>query len=173
MIKKAALFGLAIATIYVLWLVAIVIFEISKIQVPLLPLVINTLIIAVPLFAGLMYIRKTAYDNSINFAQSFYTGIAISVCAAIAVYIILALLETAGLLIPNLIADYKNSTQAYLNDPKLTRQELKDIQESYKNITEPYLFSKLNFVQVLLISAFSSTILSLFVRNKDTFTEIK
>jgi hypothetical protein len=172
MIKKAALFGLAIAILYTLWLKAVVVFSISSIQIPMLPLISNTLIIGIPLYLGMLHIRKRHFKNEMNFSQSFYIGILISILAGMFTYTSLALLESLNILIPSLLADYKTTTLEFAKTIPAA-----DVPAYNKNVDEsiqqPYNVAKQNFIVVLLISAFSATILSLFIRNKDTFTEIK
>ncbi|HSY61306.1 MAG TPA: DUF4199 domain-containing protein [Cytophaga sp.] len=172
MIKKAALFSLLTTILYIIWLKIIVVLGISSIQIPMLPLIVNTLIVAVPLYTGLLYIRKTQYENEMNFSQSFYIGILISILSAVFTFVALSALESMDVLIPSLLADYKNSSAVYANT--LPAKEMKEFNEQIDAaLKQPYNVAKQNFVLVLLISAFSSTIISLFVRNKDTFTENK
>lgn len=172
MIKKAALFSLLTTLLYVLWLKIIVALGISSIQIPMLPLIINTLIMVVPLYVGLLHIRKTKYENEMNFSQSFYIGILISILSAVFTFIVLVSLERMDILIPSLLADYKNSSAAYANTLPLA--EMKAFNQQIDGaLKQPYNVAQQNFILVLLISAFSSTIISLFVRNKDTFNEIK
>ncbi|ABG59893.1 DUF4199 domain-containing protein [Cytophaga hutchinsonii] len=171
MIKKAALFASIIAILYILWLFVIISIDLSKIQTGFnIPLVFNSLLIGIPLYIGLLSIRKHAYSNEINFAQAFYAGITISVFAALLVLILLALCEVAGILIPDLIEDAIN-----LRIPELIKEKKSqaEIDQFIANVKEPYVYALGNGIQVLMISAFSSTILSLFVRNKDTFNENK
>jgi len=172
MIKKAALFSLLTTILYVIWLEVIVVLGISSIQIPMLPLIINTLIIAVPLYVGLLNIRKTKYENEMNFSQSFYIGILISVLSAVFTFILLVAFESMDILIPSLLEDYKNSSLVYAHT--LPAAEMKAFNEQIDGaLKQPYNVAQQNFILVLLISAFSSTIISLFVRNKDTFNEIK
>lgn len=171
MIKKAALFGLTTAVLFVLWLTVVVSIDLSKIQTGFnIPLVFNTLLIGIPLYIGMLSIRKNEYQNEINFAQSFYAGITISVFSATVVFVLLSVCEALGILIPNLIED-----AIKLGVPELIKEKRpqSEIDEFIKNVKSPYIYGIGNAVQVLLISAFTSTILSLFVRNKDTFNENK
>lgn len=138
----------------------------------MLPLIVNTLIIAAPLYAGLLHIRKTRYENEMNFSQSFYIGILISILSAIFTFIVLAAFESMDILIPSLLEDYKNSSLVYANT--LPAEEMKKFNEQIDGVLkQPYNVAQQNFILVLLISAFSSTIISLFVRNKNTFNENK
>lgn len=172
MIKKVALFSFITTALYVIWLKLIVVLGVSAIQIPMLPLIINTLIIAIPLFLGLLHIRKTLYDNEMNFSQSFYIGILMSIVSCFFTFILLAGLESMDLLIPSILEDYKTSSQVYA--ATLPAEEMKLFNEDIKLAIEiPYNVAKQNSMAVLLISAFSCTILSLFIRNKDTFTEIQ
>jgi hypothetical protein len=172
MIKKAALFSLIISVLYITWLKVIVAFGISSIQIPMLPIIINTLIIAIPLYIGLLFIRKNNYDNEMNFSQSFYIGILMSIMSCIITSLILVLLESMDILIPSILQDYLNSSQVYA--ATLPAEEMKQFNADIEaTIHVPYTVAKQNAMAVLLISAFSATILALFIRNKDTFTEIK
>lgn len=171
MIKKAALFASVTAVLFVLWLAVIVSIDLSKIQIGFnIPLVFNTLLIGIPLYIGMLNIRKHAYQNEINFAQAFYAGITISVFTAVFVFVLLAVCEMTGILIPDLIEDAIN-----LGVPELIKEKRSqaEIDAFIENVKAPYIYARGNGIQVLLISAFSSTILSLFVRNKDTFNENK
>lgn len=172
MIKKAALFGFTIAILYTIWLKVVVVFGISTIQIPMLPLISNTLIIATPLYFGMLHIRTRHFKNEMNFSQSFYIGILISILAGMFTYTLLALLESVDVLIPSLLADYKATTLEFsktLPAADIPKYNI-EVDESIKI---PYNVAKQNFIVVLLIASFSATILSLFIRNKDTFTEIK
>ena len=139
----------------------------------MLPILVSLAIIGIPLYAGMIYIRKKCYDNSMNFAQAFYAGIIISVLTASFVFGMLAVLELSNIFIPDLIADNKSTAAAYIKNYHPAPEEIIQINQNSTNSTLPYAFPKVHFALVLLMSAFSSTILSLFVRNKDTFTEIK
>lgn len=170
MIKKAAIIASIIAALFILWLIVVVSIDLSKIQTGFnIPLIFNALLIGIPLYIGMLYIRKTAYNNEINFAQSFYTGITISVFAALFIFILLSLCEMTGILIPDLIEDAIS-----LQVPILIKEKrpLSEINAFIANVKAPYIYAQGNAIQVLMISAFTSTILSLFVRNKDTFNEI-
>ncbi len=169
MIKKAALFGSIIAVLFVLSIVVIVKIDLAKVEFNF-PLVFHALLIGIPLFIGMHHIRKNVYSNAINFAQAFYSGIIISVCAAIIVALLLMGCEMIGFLIPELIEKATAVTIADLIKQKKTQAEINQIVASLK---EPYMFSLFYGMRVLLISAFSATILSLFVRNRDTFNENK
>jgi hypothetical protein len=172
MIKKAPIISLLCAIIYVISLKIIVVSGMTRIQIPMISTLVSVSIIAIPLYIGLLYIRKNCYNNSMNFAQAFYSGIVISILSACFIFGILALLEINNILIPDLIADNKLSAAAYIKNFHPTPEEITEIHKNTINSTLPYAFSKVHFAIVLLISGFSSTILSLFVRNKDTFTEI-
>lgn len=172
MIKKAPIISLLCAIIYVLALKIITATGLTMLQIPLLPALVSVSIIAVPLYIGMLHIRKHHYDNSINFSQTFYTGILISVGTAFLVFGILSVLEMSNILIPDLIADNQHTAEAYIKNYKPSAEEIAEINQNTKNSMAPYAFAKVHFIIVLLISAFSGTILSLFVRNKDTFNEI-
>jgi hypothetical protein len=169
MIKKAALFGAIIAVLFVLSIVIIVKIGLTKTEFNL-PLVFHALLIGIPLFVGMHHIRKNVYSNAINFAQAFYSGVIISVCAAILVVILMAGCEMIGFLIPDLIEDATAVTISDLTKQKKTQAEINQIIAGLK---KPYMLSLFYGMRVLMISAFSSTILSLFVRNRDTFNENK
>jgi len=172
MIKKAALFSFITSVIYITWLKVIVAFGISSIQIPMLPIIMNTLIIAIPLYLGLLSIRKNDYNNEMNFSQSFYIGVLMSIISCVITFLILSLLESMNILIPSILQDYQNSSQAYA--VTLPAEEMKQFNADIEaTIKVPFTVAKQNAIAVLLISAFSTTILSLFIRNKDTFTEIK
>lgn len=173
MIKKIPTISLLCAIIYVIALKVIVTLKLTMIQIPMLPALVSVAIIAIPLYIGMLHIRKNQYGNSINFAQAFYSGIIISVLTASFVFAILAVLEMSNILIPDLIADNQQTADAYIKSYKPSVAEIAEINQNTQNSTLPYAFSKVHFAMVLLISAFSSTILSLFVRNKDTFNENK
>jgi hypothetical protein len=173
MIKKIPLISFICALIYVIALKVIVATELTTLQIPMLSAVVSLSIIAIPLYIGMLHIRKTAYDNSINFAQAFYAGILISILTAFFVFGILSVLELSNILIPDLILDNQNTSAAYIKNYKPSAAEIAEITANTKNSTLPYAFAKIHFAMVLLISGFSATILSLLVRNKDTFNEIK
>jgi hypothetical protein len=142
------------------------------IQVPMLSAIVSLSIIGIPLYLGMLYVRKKCYDNSINFAQAFYSGILISLLTAFFVFGILAILELSNILIPDLILDNQKTSAAYIKNYKPSAEEIVEMANNTENSKLPYAFPKIHFAMVLLISAFISTILSLFVRNKDTFNEI-
>ena len=173
MIKKIPAISLVCAIIYVIALKIIITLKLTMLQIPLLPALVSVAIIAIPLYFGMMYIRKKQYENSINFAQAFYAGIIISLLTASFVFGILAVLEMSNILIPELIADNQQTADTYIRLYKPSAAEVAEINQNTQNSTLPYAFSKVHFGMVLLISAFSATILSLFVRNKDTFNENK
>jgi len=172
MIKKIPLIGFICAAIYVIALKIIIAVELTMVQIPMLSAVVSLCVVGIPLYFGMLYIRKSCYDNSINFAQSFYAGILISLLTAFIVFGILSLLELSNILIPDLILDNQKTSAAYIKNYHPGAEEIIEINKNTKNSTLPYAFPKIHFAMVLLISAFSSTILSLFVRNKDTFNEI-
>jgi len=169
MIKKASLFGLISAIAYILWLIIVVKTGLSKKEITFnFPLLINAIIISIPMYLGLQYIKKNQYDGSINYAQAFYSGAFISVFSGIFVFIILALFEKINFLIPELLAELKSSTLLYLQSEKKTPEEIKNIMYDYDS---SFFIAKGHFPPILLMSIFSSTVVSLLVRNKDTFTE--
>lgn len=173
MIKKIPLISFICAAIYVIALKIIIAVELTMIQIPMLSAVVSLAVVGIPLYFGMLYIRKTCYDNSMNFAQSFYAGILISVLTAFFIFGILSVLELSNILIPDLILDNQKTSAAYIKNYKPGPAEIVEINKNTQNSMLPYAFAKIHFAMVLLISAFSSTILSLFIRNKDTFNEIK
>jgi lysylphosphatidylglycerol synthetase-like protein (DUF2156 family) len=173
MIKKIPFISFICAVIYVIALKVIITVGLTSLQIPMLSAIVSVTIIAIPLYIGLLYIRKTCYFNSINFAQSFYAGILISVTTAFFVFSILSILELSTILIPDLILDNQKTSEAYIKNYKPSLEEIVSINKNTKNSTIPYAFAKIHFAMVLLISGFCATILSLFIRNKDTFNEIK
>lgn len=173
MIKKIPTISLLCAIIYVIALKVIISLKLTMLQIPMLPALVSLAIVAIPLYFGMLHIRKNYYANSINFSQTFYAGIIISVLTSIFVFGILAVLEMGNILIPDLIADNKQTADTYIRLYKPSAAEIAEINQNTENSTLPYAFAKVHFGMVLLISAFSATILSLFVRNKDTFNENK
>ncbi|WP_018342302.1 DUF4199 family protein [Cytophaga aurantiaca] len=172
MIKKAPIISLLCATIYVIALKIITATGLTMVQLPLLPAFVSVSIVAIPLYIGMVHVRKYHYENSINFSQTFYTAVVISIGTAFFVFGILCLLEMSNILIPDLIADNQHTAEAYIKNYKPSAEEIAEINQNTKNSMAPYAFAKVHFIIVLLLSAFSGTILSLFVRNKDTFNEI-
>ena len=173
MIKKVPIISFICALIYIVALKIIVSLGLTMLQIPMLPALVSVSIIAIPLYIGMLHIRKTCYDNSINFSQTFYAGILISIFTACFVFAMLAILEMSHILIPDLIIDNQHTSEAYIKNYKPSAEEIIKMNQNTQNSIFPYAFPKVHFGMVLLISAFSGTILSLFVRNKDTFNEIK
>ncbi|WP_299252767.1 DUF4199 domain-containing protein [uncultured Cytophaga sp.] len=173
MLKKIPIISLICAVIYVAAIKIITVTGLTMLQIPMLAPFVSVSIIAIPLYFGMLHIRKVHYDNSINFSQTFYSGVIISVFTAIFVYVIFYLLEMSNILIPDLILDNQLTAEAYIKAYKPSETEIAEIHQNTKNSMAPFVFAQVHFIMVLLISAFSATILSLFIRNKDTFTEIK
>lgn len=169
MIKKATKFGLLLAVVYIFWLWFVVASGLSSKNIMYVPLFINLIIIAVPIYVGLISIRKTVYENSINYGQSFYAGIAISLSGSIIVLAVLCLFEQIGFLIPELVAEL--TTVAKLNMKIEGRPDTEINKYIHEELTRPYLIATGSFIQLIIRSVIVTTIIALVVRNKDTFTE--
>lgn len=172
MIKKAALFGLLLGAVYLLWLWAVVASGLSaKNSTSILPLFLNLTILAVPLYLGLLSIRKTVYENSINYAQSFYAGIIITVCAALFLFIVLFIFERIEFLVPELLKDMQTVARLNMSLEKLPEAQI----AAYVNeeLTQPNIIPIGSALKLMIVSGLLTTILALLVRNKDTFTENK
>lgn len=133
------------------------------------PLFINLIIIAAPIYLGLLSIRKTVYDNSINYGQSFYAGIVISLFAGVFVLAVLFLFEKAGFIVPQLVQELKTVARLNMKIEGISDAEI----NKYVNedLAQPYLIATGSFIQLIIRALIVTTIIALVVRNKDTFTE--
>jgi hypothetical protein len=169
MLKKATLSGLIVAIVYVLYSILIVSTDISKrTDLFILPLVLNLVVIGLPVYFCLLWIRKTAYNNEINYGQTFYSGVIMSITGGIFLFSILVLLEKLNIFIPDLLETLKVAAIENMKIEKISQDKI----DQYVNVelTKPYIVAQSSLIQFIFKSIVITTIISLFVRNKDTFT---
>lgn len=169
MLKKATISGLIVAIVYVIYSVLIVSTDVSKrTDLFILPLVLNLLVIGIPIYFCLLWIRKTAYNNEINYGQTFYSGVVMSITGGIFLFSILVLLEKLNIFIPDLLETLKVAAIENMKIEKISQDKI----DQYVNVelTKPYIVAQSSLIQFIFKSIVITTIISLFVRNKDTFT---
>jgi hypothetical protein len=169
MLKKATISGLIIAIVYVIYSILIVSTDISKrTDLYILPLILNLLIIGIPVYVCLLWIRKSSYNNEINYGQTFYSGVVMSITGGIFLFLIFVLLEKLNLFIPDLLETLKVAAIENMKIEKIEQYKI----DQYVNVElkRPYIVAQSSLIQFIFKSIVITTIISLFVRNKDTFT---
>lgn len=168
MLKKSFIGGLVAAIIYLLWLVIIVKTQlIGRNDLTLLPILIPVLLIGFTMFFFVRQIRFQIYHNEINYGQAFYSAVLIALIMSIFIGLFLMVLESLHILVPELIDNMKQISRLNLELDKKTPEEIEGF---LKQLDTPYTIAINSFINYLLIGVFLSTIVALFVRNKDTFT---
>lgn len=168
MLKKSVIGGLVAAIIYLLWLVIIVKTQlISRNDLTLLPILIPVLLVGFTMFFFVRQIRMSVYYDEINYGQCFYSGVLISLFMSLFIGLFLVILESAHVLVPELIDNMKQISRLNLEIDKKTPEEIEGF---LKQLDAPFTIAINSFINYLLIGVFLSTIVALFVRNKDTFT---
>lgn len=168
MLKKSIIGGLVAAIIYLLWLVIIVKTHlIGRSDITLLPILIPVLLIGFTMFFFVRQIRFQVYHNEINYGQCFYSGVLITLSMSIFIGLFLVILESTHVLVPELIDNMKQISRMNLELDNKTPEEIEGF---LKQLDAPFTIAINSFINYLLIGVFLSTIVALFVRNKDTFT---
>ncbi|MCU0416155.1 MAG: DUF4199 domain-containing protein [Cytophagaceae bacterium] len=168
MIKNAIITGLGISIVHVIWMFLVVQTGlIQRVDLTLLPVLIPALLMGSGMYIGVRYIRGANYEGRMNYAQSFYTSVTITFSMALFIFLLLSLLESISILIPDLIENMKHTTRLNMELEKLPENKIQDF---IKLLDQPYLIAKNSIVQSLFYGIILSTIVALFVRNKDTFT---
>ncbi len=161
-------------------LIAVVIAFVNIIQIDLIGIenkfvrensdIFPALVLAVGLFIGMRTIRKITYDNQINYGQTLFSGILITLYVALFLTILnmfyFGFVNTGYA--ERLINVYLPLYQQMKLSPEVIAIQVQGMRDTY-SISGQF---KETFIVVGLIGVVLSTVFSSILRTKDSFTEI-